>query len=99
MLKNFKEKETRRSRLDDLKESDFEFFMAQTGLCREEVIRIFKIFDEKGGVLTRPQFKQAFESLNKNWLGHFSNSSEISDLVFRAFDKGKFLYFFFEIYH
>ena len=68
MLSNAKQVKT--SRLD-LKESDFQFFVAQTGLSREEVVRIFKIFDDKGGDLNRLQFKEAFESLNKAWLGKY----------------------------
>lgn len=85
MLRNYKE--VKNSRLD-LKDSDYKFFMDQTGLSRVEIERIFKIFDDKGGVLNRVQFKQAFEALNKNWLGNFKNGNEISDLVFRSFDKG-----------
>jgi hypothetical protein len=85
MLKNFKP--INRSRLDSLKESDYEFYIEQTGLSRQEVDRIVKIFDERGGVLTRPQFKQVFESLHQNWLGSYKNCAEISDLVFRAFDS------------
>ncbi len=50
MLKNCKEVKERRF---NLKESDFKFFMDQTELSRQEVERIFKIFDEKGGVLNR----------------------------------------------
>ena len=85
MLKNFKP--VNRSRLDSMTEEDFMFYMAQTGLSREEVDHIVKIFDDKGGVLTRLQFKQVFHSLNKNWLGIYENCSEISDFVFRAFDR------------
>lgn len=85
MLKNYKE--VKNSRLD-LKDSDYKFFMDQTGLSRAEVEKIFKIFDDKGGVLNRIQFKQTFEALNKNWLANYKNINEISDFVFRSFDKG-----------
>ena len=85
MLKNNKIK---RSRLRMLKENDLQYFVDQTGLSLEEVEHIYRIFDEKGGVLNRFQFKEVFESLHKNWLGQYENCSAISDLVFRSFDKG-----------
>ena len=62
-----------RSRLHTIKQSDFKHFCDQTGLDFEEVERIFEIFDDKGGVLTRFQFKEVFERLHKNWLGQYDN--------------------------
>jgi hypothetical protein len=79
------------NRLDFFKEKDFDFFVTETGLSRIEINRIFKIFQDKGkhGVLNKNQFKEVFEDLTQLWLGHFKDSKEISDLIFRAFDKGK----------
>ena len=90
MFKNVKE--VRRSRLEQ-NENDFQGFIEETGLSREEVMRIFEIFDEKGGDLNRTQFKSVFESLNKNWLNQFKYSNELSDLIFRSFDKSINFYF------
>jgi hypothetical protein len=84
MLRNIRE--VKRSRLE-LQESDFQFYINQTGLSREEVERIAEVFDEKGGDLNRMQFKEVFETLNKNWLDQFKQSRELSDLIFRSFDK------------
>lgn len=86
MLNN--SKEVKESRLSNIKEKDFQFFMTQTGLSRLEINRIFKIFNDKGGVLNRVQFKDVFEELTRYWLGQYKNTQEISDLMFRAFDKG-----------
>ena len=86
MLKNHK---VRKSRLHTIKGNVFEDFADQTGLSLKEVESIYMIFDEKGGVLNRFQFKEVFEKLHKDWLGDYENSSAISDLVFRSFDKGK----------
>jgi hypothetical protein len=86
MLKNYKD--LKASRLN-LKEADYQFFMEQSGLNRQELEEIFKVFDAKGGVLNRLQFKESFNALCKKWLGNYKKSMEISDLVFRAFDKGK----------
>jgi hypothetical protein len=77
-----------RSRLHMMKQNDFKYFCDQTGLNFKDVERIFEIFDGKGGVLTRFQFKEVFESLHKDWLGQYDNCAAISDLVFRAFDRG-----------
>jgi hypothetical protein len=80
------------NRLEFFKEKDYEFFMNETGLSRMEINRIFKIFQDKGksGVLNKKQFKEVFEELTRYWLGHFKDSKEVSDLIFRAFDKGNF---------
>ena len=89
MFKNHKK--VKRSRLN-VKEIDFQFYMNQLDLSYHELERIIKIFDDKGGVLNRLQFKEVFENLNGKWLGHYENSSAISDLVFRAFDIGTLFY-------
>lgn len=78
-----------RSRLN-LTDNDFQNYQNQTGLSYEEIKQIYLIFDEKGGVLNKLQFRNVFEYLNKKWLGNYTNSSAISDLVFRAFDKSEF---------
>ena len=78
---------TAESRLD-YKKYDLKIYEHLTGLCQNEISQIVKIFDEKGGVLNRLQFRDVFEYLNRKWLGEYENSSAISDLVFRAFDKG-----------
>ena len=49
MLKN--SKQVKESRLSDLKEIDYEFFMKQTGLGRQEIERILFHFNEKGVAL------------------------------------------------
>ena len=90
MLSNIRE--VKRSRLE-LKESDFQFYINETGLSREEVERIVEIFDKKGGDLNRMQFKEVFETLNKNWLDQFKHSRELSDLIFRSFDRSNFTFF------
>ncbi len=94
MLRNIRE--VKRSRLE-LQESDFQFYINQTGLSREEVERIAEIFDEKGGDLNRMQFKEVFETLNKNWLDQFKQSRELSDLIFRSFDKSNNSFNFFNL--
>ena len=81
-------KEVNESRLSNLKEKDFQFFVTETGLSRLEINRIFKIFNDKGGCLKKLQFKDVFEELTRYWLGQYRNTQEISDLIFRAFDKG-----------
>jgi hypothetical protein len=80
---------TAESRLD-YKKYDYKIYEHLTGLSKNEIIQIVNIFDEKGGVLNRLQFRDVFEYLNRKWLGVYENSSAISDLVFRAFDKGTF---------
>lgn len=85
MLRNAKK--VTESRLDHITEKDFEFFMQQTELSRQEVEEIFNIFNEKGGILNKNQFKAAFQALNKNWLKNYEKCDAISDLVFHAFDK------------
>ena len=41
-------KEVNESRLSNLSDLDFDFFVKETGLPRQEIDRIFKIFHEKG---------------------------------------------------
>ena len=53
MLKN--SKEVTDSRLSYFKEKDFDFFVKSTGLSRMEINRIFKIFNDKGGILNKYQ--------------------------------------------
>jgi ribosome biogenesis protein Tsr3 len=83
--------EYERSRLN-LTEVDLEFYEKQIEMNRIEILKIVKIFDDKGGVLNRFQFKEAFENLNKKWLSEYSDCSAISDFLFRAFDKGIIFY-------
>jgi len=59
MLKN--SKEVTDSRLSHLKEKDFEFFVTTTGLSRMEINRIFKIFNDKGGILNKNQVKNLIQ--------------------------------------
>jgi hypothetical protein len=59
MLKN--SKEVTDSRLSHFKEKDFEFFVTTTGLSRMEINRIFKIFNDKGGILNKNQVKNIIQ--------------------------------------
>jgi hypothetical protein len=59
MLKN--SKEVTDSRLFHFKEKDFEFFVTTTGLSRMEINRIFKIFNDKGGILNKNQVKNLIQ--------------------------------------
>ena len=93
MLKNIRKTRSRSDSIVVLKDSDYIFFMDETGLSYEEIERFFKLFQEKGGKLNKPQFKECFALLTRNWLGHFSDSSKMSDQFFRAFDKGDDLFF------